>query len=75
MSFNFSNFLKSDIAFILMCLLMLACVIGLSVFLWKRALSNGATVAQVAVGKKIGELCTSNAMCGTNKCYKNVCII
>lgn len=44
-------------------------------WLWNRALGNGASVTQVMVGKKIGEICTSNAMCGTNKCVRNICVI
>ena len=79
MSSNFIDFFKNDnvqlYLYILGALIVLGLTIWLVVFLWKRALSNGATVAQVAVGKKIGELCTADAMCGTNKCRKNICVI
>jgi hypothetical protein len=26
------------------------------------------------IGKKIGGICTSDAMCGTNKCRNNICV-
>jgi hypothetical protein len=74
-----NNFFKNDNVqlslYIFGALVLLGLTIWLVVFLWKRALSNGATVAQVAVGKKIGELCTADAMCGTNKCRSNICVI
>lgn len=56
-------------------IIILAAAIGLAVWGWKRALGNGASATQVMVGKKIGELCTSDAMCGTNKCRSNICVI
>jgi hypothetical protein len=43
-------------------------------FIYQRNKKNGATLAQQYVGKKFGELCTSNAMCGSNKCVNNVCV-
>ncbi len=43
-------------------------------FISQRNKKNGATLAQQYVGKKFGELCTSNAMCGSNKCVNNVCV-
>ena len=43
-------------------------------FMYQRNKKNGATLAQQYVGKQIGDLCTSNAMCGSNKCVKNVCV-
>ena len=73
------NFFKNDnvqlFVYIFVALVVLGLTIWLVVFLWKRALGNGATAAQVMVGKKIGELCTADAMCGTNKCRKNICVI
>jgi len=76
---SLNNFFKNDNVqlslYIFGALVLLGLTIWLVVFLWKRALSNGATVAQVAVGKKIGELCTADAMCGTNKCRNNICVI
>ena len=66
---------KEMITFIVVGVIVLALGIGLAVFLWKRALGNGASATQVMVGKKIGELCTSDAMCGTNKCRNNICVI
>ena len=66
---------KEMITFIVVGVIALALGITLAVFLWKRALGNGASATQVMVGKKIGELCTSDAMCGTNKCRSNVCVI
>jgi hypothetical protein len=79
MSSSFSNFLKNDNVqlslYIFGALVVLGLTIWLVVFLWQRALSNGATAAQVMVGKKIGELCTADAMCGTNKCRRNICVI
>ena len=56
-------------------ILIIAAGIGLAVFLWKRALNNGASTTQVMIGKKIGELCTNDAMCGTNKCRSNICVV
>jgi hypothetical protein len=79
MSSNFSNFLENGnvqlFLYVLGWVIILTLIGFLSYYLWKRALNNGATVAQVYVGKKIGELCTSDAMCGTNKCRRNICII
>jgi hypothetical protein len=66
---------KEMITFIVVGVIALALVIIIAVFLWRRALGNGASINQVMVGKKIGELCTSDAMCGTNKCRLNVCVI
>jgi hypothetical protein len=79
MSFNFNDYIKNDnvqlYLYIFGWIIILAIIGVVSYFLWQRALNNGATVAQVYVGKKIGELCTSDAMCGTNKCRRNICII
>jgi hypothetical protein len=76
---NLRNFFKNDnvqLSFYIFGAILFLVLIGVvSYFLWKRALNNGATVTQVYVGKKIGELCTSDAMCGTNKCRRNICII
>lgn len=73
------EFFKSDngqvTIFVIVLVIVLSLVIGLSIFLWRRALSNGATASQVFVGKKVGELCTSDAMCGTNKCRSGFCVI
>ena len=73
------NFFKNDnvqlFVYIFVALVVLGLTIWLVVFLWKRALGNGATATQVMVGKKIGELCTADAMCGTNKCRMSVCVI
>jgi len=73
------DFFKNDnvqlFVYIFVALVVLGLTIWLVVFLWKRALGNGATAAQVMVGKKIGELCTADAMCGTNKCRNNICVI
>jgi hypothetical protein len=66
---------KEMITFIVVGVIALALGITIAVFLWRRALGNGASVNQVMIGKKIGELCTSDAMCGTNKCRSNVCVI
>ena len=63
------------IMYICIGIIILAAGIGLGVWGWKRALGNGASATQVMVGKKIGELCTSDAMCGTNKCVRNICVI
>jgi hypothetical protein len=76
---NLRTYFKNEnvqlIFYILGGILFLAIMGVISYFLWQRALNNGATVAQISVGKKIGELCTSDAMCGTNKCRRNICII
>ena len=72
------SFKKEDMELIMViCLsiIFIAAVTGLVIWGWKRALGNGASATQVMVGKKIGELCTSDAMCGTNKCRNNICII
>jgi hypothetical protein len=72
------SFKKEDmelIMYICFGIFILGAGIGLAVWGWKRALGNGASVNQVIVGKKIGELCTSDAMCGTNKCRNSICII
>ena len=72
------SFKKEDMELIMViCLsiIFIVAVTGLVIWGWKRALGNGASVTQVMVGKKIGELCTSDAMCGTNKCRKNICVI
>lgn len=72
------SFKKEDmelIMYICVGVFILAAAIGLAVWGWKRSLSNGASATQVIVGKKIGELCTSDAMCGTNKCRNNICVI
>jgi cytochrome b subunit of formate dehydrogenase len=72
------SFKKEDMELIMViCLsiIFIAAVTGLVIWGWKRSLSNGASATQVMVGKKIGELCTSDAMCGTNKCRNNICII
>lgn len=72
MSAEISNFFKSEkgqlTLFIGIGVLVLAAVIGLGVFLMKRAYANGATTNQIYTGKKGGESCSSNAMCATNKC-------
>lgn len=57
--------------------IIIAVIIGIilfGVFIFKKSSSNGASFTQMYVGKKIGELCTSDAMCGTNKCRNNVCV-
>jgi len=73
------NFFNSDTGQLIIIigggLLFLAIIIGLTVFLWKKALGNGASVNQVLVGKGIGEFCTSDAMCGSNKCRSGFCIM
>lgn len=69
---------EKDMEFIMViCLsiIFIAAVTGLVIWGWKRALGNGASTTQVMMGKKIGELCASDAMCGTNKCRNNICII
>ena len=73
------NFFKSDngklFLLIVIGLIIIGGIVGLSIFLWNRSRNNGASVAQIYVGKKIGELCTADAMCGTNKCRHSVCVI
>lgn len=49
-------------------------IILFGVFIYKKASNNGATFFQMFAGKKLGELCTSDAMCGTNKCVNNFCV-
>jgi len=62
-------------------IIFIICMVVLFLFLilsaissYKRNTNNGATLAQQYVGKKFGELCTDNAMCGSNKCVNNVCV-
>lgn len=49
-------------------------LILIGVFLFRKSSNNGASVPQMFIGRQIGELCTSDAMCGTNKCRNNICI-
>ena len=42
-------------------------------FMFKNNKKQGATTIQQFVGKKRGDLCSSNEMCASNKCLNNVC--
>jgi hypothetical protein len=45
-------------------------------FLVKNSQDNGSSVKQALVGKGIGSLCTSNDMCGSNKCNNyGICVL
>ena len=44
------------------------------VFIFRKSSNNGASTAQMFIGRQIGDLCTSDDMCGTNKCRNNICI-
>ena len=76
---NISEFFESEngkiTIYVIVLVIVISLIIGLSILLWKRALGNGATASQVLVGKKVGELCTSDAMCGTNKCRSGFCVL
>jgi hypothetical protein len=52
-------------------------IIGVIIyFVIKNTKDNGGSAAQALIGKKIGEFCTSNAMCASNKCNKyNICVL
>jgi hypothetical protein len=52
----------------------IAAIIWFGVYIFNRSKDNGASVTQMYVGKKPGELCTSDAMCATNKCRNNFCV-
>jgi len=60
---------------IVISIIIIAGVITAGVFIYKRNKANGASLTQQFVGKKIGELCSSNEMCNSNKCVRNVCIL
>jgi hypothetical protein len=79
MSSNMSDFFKSNngqlIMVVVVGLIILGVIIAVGVVLFNKSKENGASVSQMYVGKKIGELCTSDAMCGTNKCRLNVCVV
>jgi hypothetical protein len=49
-------------------------IILFGVFIFRKSSDNGASVLQMFIGKKIGGICTSDAMCGTNKCRNNICV-
>ena len=63
------------IFFIVLFIVIIAGVITAGVFIYKRNKANGASLTQQLVGKKIGELCSSNEMCNSNKCVRNICIL
>ena len=63
------------IIFIVVFIVIIAGVITAGVFIYKRNKANGASLTQQLVGKKIGELCSSNEMCNSNKCVRNICIL
>jgi hypothetical protein len=44
------------------------------VFIFRKSSDNGASTAQMFIGRQIGDVCTSDSMCGTNKCRNNICI-
>ncbi len=49
-------------------------IILFGIFIFRKSSANGASVLQMFIGKKIGDICTSDAMCGTNKCSNNICV-
>ena len=66
--------MENNLSFIIGIILFFVLLIIAAVFIYRRNKNNGATLTQQYVGKKIGELCTGNAMCGSNKCVNNVCV-
>jgi uncharacterized membrane protein len=44
-------------------------------FVNKKARDNGASWVQIFTGKDIGSLCSSDAMCKSNKCKNNLCYL
>jgi len=63
------------IIIIIISIIIVAGTIALGVYTYKKSKANGATYLQQQVGKKIGEFCSSDAMCGTNKCKYNLCVL
>jgi hypothetical protein len=66
--------MDKDLIFIIGVVFLFLLFMVAAYFIYQRNKKNGATLAQQYVGKKIGELCTGNAMCGSNKCVNNVCV-
>lgn len=66
---------KNNYLIIIISILFLAGIIAIGVLIYNKNKANGATLMQQYAGKKFGELCSSNAMCGSNKCVNNVCIM
>jgi hypothetical protein len=41
----------------------------------KKGQSNGASKSQMIFGKGVGNFCSSNAMCSSNKCSSSICVL
>ncbi len=67
--------MDKNLIFIIGAILLFVLFIVFAVFIYYRNKNNGSTLTQQFVGKKFGELCSSNAMCGSNKCINNLCVL
>jgi hypothetical protein len=76
---KFKNFFNSEtvqqLLYIFGIIFLFICFLCVGYFMQKRQYDNGASTLQTHVGKKLGELCTSDAMCASNKCSRNICIL
>jgi hypothetical protein len=70
--FEINNIYLYIIAFIFV----ISCIV-ITIFVIKKSNNNGSSSLQYLAGKKIGELCSSNGMCATNKCDPklNICTL
>lgn len=67
--------INGDTYFYIFLALSFVTFIILSILIYQRGKKNGASLAQQYVGKTFGQLCTSDAMCGSNKCVNKVCVM
>jgi hypothetical protein len=66
---------STTIMIIVAVLVLIVLLIIAGVWSNNKARANGASWVQIYTGKKIGELCASDAMCSTNKCVNKFCML
>jgi hypothetical protein len=67
--------INGDTYFYIFSTLSFVTLIILSILTYQRSKKNGASLEQQYVGKTFGQLCTSDAMCGSNKCVNKICVM
>jgi hypothetical protein len=57
------------------CIVVTCCIIFLIRYSITKSKDNNASTSQMLIGKKLGSFCSSDAMCASNKCSSNICVL
>jgi hypothetical protein len=58
-----------------LCICFIVCTICICWFTFRSGRNNGSSTSQIILGRGVGNFCSSDAMCSSNRCRSSICVL